>query len=84
MLAEKLGLDPLEVRRKNALQVGQPLSTGKIVDEWHQNGCLDALAPFYRKALREAAAAGFGVGSASGQRLSASAPSTTSPTPRSN
>ncbi len=60
MLAEKLGLDPLEIRRKNSLKVGQPLSTGKIVDEWFNDGCLDALAPFYRKALQEAATAGRG------------------------
>ena len=44
-LAEQLGLDRLEIRRRNALRVGQTTATGQLLE--HSAGlpdCLDALA----------------------------------------
>ena len=34
MLAEKMGIDPLEFRLMNSLKPGQPKSTGRIVEQW--------------------------------------------------
>ncbi|MFH1033141.1 MAG: molybdopterin cofactor-binding domain-containing protein [Pseudomonadota bacterium] len=56
MLARKLDMDPLEIRRVNALQPGQSTSTGQVVDEWAYGGCLEALAPLYDEARSWAAA----------------------------
>ena len=77
MLAEKIGIDPLEFRRINSLQPGQSKSTGQIVDEWPFPELCEALAPHYERALEEAskhregpvrrgvglAAGAFGIGS---------------------
>jgi aldehyde oxidoreductase len=54
MLAEKLGLDPLEFRRRNSLRPGQTKATGYVVqDVWPFPELCDALQPHYRRALRE-------------------------------
>jgi aldehyde oxidoreductase len=58
MLAAKLGMDPLEMRRINSLQPGQSTSSGQVVDEWAFAGCLEGLRPLYAEALRWAAAGG--------------------------
>ncbi|MGD9213056.1 MAG: molybdopterin-dependent oxidoreductase, partial [Desulfobacteraceae bacterium] len=34
MLAEKLGMDPLDIRIKNSLEPGGSVSTGAVVDQW--------------------------------------------------
>ena len=46
MLAEKLGIDPLEFRRINSLQPGQSKSTGMVVEEWPFPGLCEAIKPF--------------------------------------
>ncbi len=57
MLAEKLGLDPWEMRRRNALGVGDVTATGQVLGEGAAlPECLDAIAPHWR-ALRDEAAA---------------------------
>ncbi len=56
-LAQKLGLDPLEFRIRNALQVGQPTVTGQVfVDGFGFRACLEALRPRWRAARAEAEA----------------------------
>jgi CO/xanthine dehydrogenase Mo-binding subunit len=53
-LALKLGLDPLEFRILNALQVGQPTVTGQIfADGLGFKQCLEALRPRWRAARAE-------------------------------
>ena len=55
MLAEKLGIDPLEFRRMNSLRPGQVKATGMITDEWPFPELCDAIKPHYLRAKREAA-----------------------------
>ena len=55
MLAEKLGIDPLEFRRMNSLQPGQSKSTGQVVDQWPFPELCEALRPHYDRARKEAA-----------------------------
>lgn len=57
MLAAKMGMDPLEFRRKNSLLPGQSCSTGMVYDEWPFPELCDAIRPAYERAKREAAAA---------------------------
>jgi aldehyde oxidoreductase len=57
MLAEKMGIDPLEFRRRNALQPGETKATGHVVREWPFPGLCEAIRPRYEEARREAAAA---------------------------
>jgi aldehyde oxidoreductase len=54
MLAEKLGLDPLEFRRMNSLKPGQSKSTGMVVKEWPFVEVCDAIKPAYDRAKKEA------------------------------
>ena len=54
LLAQKLGLDPLEFRLLNSLQPGETTSTGQVVDQWPFPGCLEALRPHYERARKEA------------------------------
>lgn len=62
LLAEKMGIDPLEFRRRNSLQPGETKATGHVVKEWPFPGLCDALRPRYEEARRAAAAsAGDGV-----------------------
>jgi aldehyde oxidoreductase len=56
MLAEKVGIDPLEFRRMNSLKPGQTKSTGMVVSEWSFVEVCDAIKPAYERAKREAAA----------------------------
>lgn len=55
MLAEKMGIDPLEFRLRNSLRPGQPKATGHIVSEWYLPGVIEAIKPRYDLALKEAA-----------------------------
>jgi aldehyde oxidoreductase len=57
MLAAKMGMDPLEFRRKNSLLPGQSVSTGMVYDAWPDAELCDAFTPAYERAKREAAAA---------------------------
>lgn len=41
MLAEKLGMDPFELRVKNLLHPGGTISTGQVQDTWEVHGCFD-------------------------------------------
>jgi aldehyde oxidoreductase len=54
MLAEKMGLDPLEFRLINSLKPGQPKSTGRIVEQWPLPELIEAIKPHYDRARREA------------------------------
>lgn len=77
MLADKLGVDPLEFRKANSLLPGQSKSTGQVVEEWPFPELCDALRPHYERAIQEAgnategpihrgvgvAAGAFGIGS---------------------
>ena len=56
MLADKLGIDPLELRLKNVLVPGQSVSTGAIMKEWPFQGLWEDLRPHYQRAKKEAAA----------------------------
>ncbi|MBL6615507.1 MAG: molybdopterin-dependent oxidoreductase [Reyranella sp.] len=56
-LADKLGIDRLEFRHRNALRIGDTTATGQTLV--HSAGlaqCLDALRPHWRKAHEEVAA----------------------------
>jgi aldehyde oxidoreductase len=55
MMAQRLGMDPLEFRLINSVLPGGTISTGQVVEEWPYPGCLEALKPRYEKARREAA-----------------------------
>jgi aldehyde oxidoreductase len=56
LLAEKMGIDPLELRRRNSLRPGDTKATGHVVKEWPFPGLCDALRPKYEEARRAAAA----------------------------
>ena len=56
MLAEKVGMDPLEFRKRNSLQPGQSCSTGMVYTEWPFPELCDAIKPAYDRARKEAAA----------------------------
>ncbi len=55
MLAEKMGIDPLEFRRRNALKPGETKATGHVATEWPFPGLVDAIQPAYETARAEAA-----------------------------
>ncbi|RJR32787.1 MAG: aldehyde oxidase [Desulfobacteraceae bacterium] len=55
MLAEKMGIDPLEFRRMNSLQPGQSKSTGRVVEQWPFPELCEAIRPHYERARKEAA-----------------------------
>ncbi|MBN1862992.1 MAG: molybdopterin-dependent oxidoreductase, partial [Dehalococcoidales bacterium] len=55
MLAEKLGIDPLELRKMNSLKPGGTKATGMVVKEWPFPELCDAIKPAYDKARKEAA-----------------------------
>ena len=54
MLAEKMGIDPLEFRRMNSLKPGQSKSTGMVVQEWSFVEVCDAIKPAYERAKKAA------------------------------
>ncbi len=57
MLAEKLGLDPLEFRLRNALTADQPTVCGQVLGAgFGFKACLEALQPRWRRARAEAEA----------------------------
>jgi aldehyde oxidoreductase len=56
MLAEKLGIDPLEFRRMNSLKPGQSKAIGMVVQQWDFPVVCDAIKPAYERAKKEAAA----------------------------
>lgn len=56
MLAEKVGMDPLEFRRINSLLPGQSVSTGHAYEQWPFPELCDAIRPTYERAKRDAAA----------------------------
>jgi len=60
-LADRLGIDRLELRRINALRDGQPTVTGQVFEAGVGIGaCLDALAPHWQRARAEAGAVNAG------------------------
>ncbi|MDR3088405.1 MAG: molybdopterin-dependent oxidoreductase [Desulfobulbaceae bacterium] len=56
-LAEKLGLDPLEIRYKNVYRSGATTPTGQSPEVWSLPEMLDKLRPKYEAAKKKAAAA---------------------------
>jgi len=56
MLAERLGIDPLEFRKMNSLKPGQTWSTGLVAEQWPFPELCDAIKPRYERAKKEAAA----------------------------
>ncbi|MEW5980547.1 MAG: molybdopterin cofactor-binding domain-containing protein [Acidobacteriota bacterium] len=56
LLAHRMKIDPYEFRRMNALQVGESMSTGHVVDQWAFNECIAKLKPDYERAKKEAKA----------------------------
>jgi aldehyde oxidoreductase len=55
MLAEKLGVDPLEFRKMNSLTPGQTKATGMVSEEWPFPALCDAFKPYYDRARKTAA-----------------------------
>ena len=54
-LAEKLGLDPLEFRLRNALTADQPTVCGQVLGSgFGYKACLEAMAPHWNRARAEA------------------------------
>ncbi len=56
MLAEKMGIDPLEFRLRNSLKPGQTKSSGSPVEQWPFPELCEAVRPHYERALRDAGA----------------------------
>lgn len=54
MLADKMGIDPLEFRLRNSLKPGQTMSCGRPVEQWPFPELCEAIRPHYNRALREA------------------------------
>ncbi len=54
MLAEKIGIDPLEFRRMNSLKPGQTKATGMVVQQWDFVEVCDAIQPAYDRAKKVA------------------------------
>ncbi|HHX86890.1 MAG TPA: molybdopterin-dependent oxidoreductase [Firmicutes bacterium] len=85
MLADKMGIDPLEFRLRNTLKPGQVKSTGAVVEQWPFPELCEALRPHYERACREAreyqngvvkrgvglAAGAFGIGGPGDQGIAA-------------
>jgi aldehyde oxidoreductase len=56
MMAERVGMDPLEFRLKNALRKGKPTATGQMLQSAGLDQCLEALRGPWRKARADAEA----------------------------
>jgi aldehyde oxidoreductase len=56
MLAEKVGMDPLQFRKINSLLPGQSVSTGHVYEQWPFPELCDAIRPKYEQAKKAAAA----------------------------
>jgi aldehyde oxidoreductase len=55
MLAEKLGMDRLEIRKINSLKPGQAMSTGVVAEQWAFPALCDAIKPHWERAKKDAA-----------------------------
>jgi aldehyde oxidoreductase len=55
MMAEKIGIDPLEFRKRNALKPGQTRSTGALIEQTSFPELCDDIRPAYEKAKKAAA-----------------------------
>ena len=55
MMAEKMGIDPLEFRKMNALKPGQTRSTGAPIEQTTFPELCDDIKPAYEKAKKDAA-----------------------------
>jgi aldehyde oxidoreductase len=55
MAAEKLGIDPLQFRKMNALKPGQTRSTGAVIEQTTFPELCDDIKPAYEKAKKAAA-----------------------------
>ena len=55
MLADELGMDPMEFRLKNSLLPGQSVSTGAVPEQWTFKEVCELLKPHYERAKKEAA-----------------------------
>ena len=53
MLAEKMGIDPLEFRRMNTMKPGQTKATGIPVTQWPFAELCDAIKPAYERSRKE-------------------------------
>jgi aldehyde oxidoreductase len=53
MLAEKIGIDPLEFRKMNSMKPGQTRADGVPVDQFPFPELCDAIKPNYKRALKE-------------------------------
>ncbi len=85
MLAEKVGMNPLEFRLLNSLKPGQKKSTGNVVEEWPFPELCEAMRPHYERSCRDAeghkdgvlrrgvglAAGAFGIGGPGDQAIGA-------------
>jgi aldehyde oxidoreductase len=56
LLAEKMGIDKLEFRKRNSLKPGEGKATGHVVTEWPFPGLCDAIEGHYERALASARA----------------------------
>ena len=54
MLAEKLGIDPLEFRLRNSLRPGESKSTGAVAKVWPFPEVCAAIRPHYERGVRDA------------------------------
>ncbi|NLC51586.1 MAG: molybdopterin-dependent oxidoreductase, partial [Firmicutes bacterium] len=54
MLADKMGIDPLEFRMLNFLKPGQTKSTGRVVEQWPIPELCEAIRPHFERARAEA------------------------------
>ncbi len=61
MLADRMGIDPLEFRMRNSLRPGQSKSTGRVVEQWPFPELCETIRPHYERARQEAAAHKAGV-----------------------
>ncbi|MBN2403143.1 MAG: molybdopterin-dependent oxidoreductase [Spirochaetes bacterium] len=52
MLAEKIGMDPLEFRKMNSMKPGQTRSSGVAVGQWPFPELCDAVKPYYERAKK--------------------------------
>jgi aldehyde oxidoreductase len=56
MIAEKLAMDPLTIRKINSLKVGEKDSMGNVAEQWPFPELCDLVRPVYDKAKKEASA----------------------------
>jgi aldehyde oxidoreductase len=56
MLAEKIGMDKLEIRKINSLKPGEMQATGVKAEQWPFPALCDAIKPHWERAKKDAAA----------------------------